>query len=213
MLNKDKDGWITNLKVHKEHRPTIEKSPIGTITAIVLHRTGSNNALSVLNAWKNKPEGTHFLISETGKIFQTASLNKQCWHVGKLYSKCRINSSCEKSDAEAIENILHMKNTRWGKKFKLVTRHELKKDYPARFPHNLDSLGIEVVGVISQKSETYQTPNKLQLNSLFWLVDELISLYGLSIKDLYAHGQIAHKDEKKSEGTSALKAYAIHREK
>lgn len=106
-----------------------------------------------------------------------------------------------------------MKNTRWGKKFKLVTRHELKKDYPARFPHNLDSLGIEVVGVISQKSETYQTPNKLQLNSLFWLVDELISLYGLSIKDLYAHGQIAHKDEKKSEGTSALKAYAIHREK
>ena len=68
MLNKDKDGWINSLKVHKEHKSAIEKSPIGTVKSIVLHRTGSSNAQSVLNAWENKPEGTHFLISETGKI-------------------------------------------------------------------------------------------------------------------------------------------------
>ena len=213
MLRKDKDGWITSLKIHKEHRPAIEKAPIGTVTAIVLHRTGSNNAQSVLNSWESKQEGTHFLISEAGKIYQTASLNNQCWHVGKLYSKCRAVSSCEKEDAEAIEGILHKKNTNWGKKFKLVTRHELKKDYPARFPHNIDSIGIEIVGLISKTSEIYETPNNLQLNGLFWLVDELVSTYGLSIKDLYAHGQIAHKDTKKSEGTSSLNAYAIHRGK
>lgn len=57
----------------------------------------------------------------------------------------------------------------------------------------------------------YETPNKLQLNSLFWLVDELISLYGISIKDIYTHGKIAHKDKNKSEGASALKAYAIQK--
>ncbi len=104
---------------------------------------------------------------------------------------------------------MHKKNTSWGDKFKLITRHELTKDYPTRFPHNIDSIGIEIVGLISEENEIYETPNKLQLESLFWLVDELISLYGLSIKDLYAHGKIAHKDPKKSEGASALKAYAI----
>ncbi|MBA35369.1 MAG: N-acetylmuramoyl-L-alanine amidase [Oleispira sp.] len=148
-------------------------------------------------------------MSETGKIFQTASLHYQCWHVGKLYSKCRTVSSCEKKDSEVIERLLHKKNTSWGDKFKLITRHELTKDYPTRFPHNIDSIGIEIVGLISEENEIYETPNKLQLESLFWLVDELISLYGLSIKDLYAHGKIAHKDPKKSEGASALKAYAI----
>jgi|TARA_B100001063_G_scaffold246810_1_gene287755 hypothetical protein len=44
MLKKDKDGWITSLKIHKEHKPRIEKSPIGIVAAIVLHRTGSSNA-------------------------------------------------------------------------------------------------------------------------------------------------------------------------
>ncbi len=33
MLKKDKDGWITSLKIHKEHKPRIEKSPIGIVAA------------------------------------------------------------------------------------------------------------------------------------------------------------------------------------
>lgn len=211
MLKKDKDGWVIDNKIHKEHRPAIEKSSIGSVKALVLHRTGSGTAQSVLNAWKTKPEGTHFLISETGKIYQTASLIKQCWHAGKLYSRCRTTSSCEKEDALAIEALLHKKNTNWGRKFTLVTRHELKKEYPDRFPHNMDSIGIEIVGSISNIKEVYEIPNTLQLNSLFWLVDELISLYELSIKDIYAHGKIAHKDKNKSEGASALKAYSIQK--
>lgn len=213
MLAKDKNGWITSPNIVKEHRPAIEKSAIGSVNAIVLHRTGSANAKSVLNAWKTKQEGTHFLISENGKIYQTATLDRQCWHVGKLYSKCRVAASCEKEDAKAIEGMLHKKNASWGRKFRLVTRHELNKDYPVRFPHNHDSIGIEVVGLISNKTEIYEIPNKLQLKSLFWLLDELVSLYGLTIKDLYAHGKIAHKDPKKSEGASALKAYTIYKGK
>ena len=64
----DKDGWITDKKVTKEHRSGLEQGPISTVNAIVLHRTGSSNAASVLNAWKSKKEGTHFLISETSDI-------------------------------------------------------------------------------------------------------------------------------------------------
>ena len=209
MLKMDVKGWIDNKKVQKEQRTAIEHSPIASINAIVLHRTGSTTASSVLNAWKSKKEGTHFLISENGEIYQTASLKKQCWHVGKLYSKCRTTTSCSKEDAASLEKILHKKNISWGKKFRLVTKSELTKSYPNRFPHNHDSLGIEIVGVLSKEKEIYEIPNKKQLESLYWLLDELVATYSLSVKDIYAHGKIAHKDKNKSEGASALKAYTL----
>ena len=201
-----RDGWVTDKKIIQEPRKLLEHGNIAIINAIVLHRTGSNTAKSVLSAWKSKKEGTHFLISETGDIYQTVSLNKKCWHVGKLYSRCRSVGSCSPTDAKAIESILHKKNVSWGKKFRLVTKHELNKNYPARFPHNHDSIGIEIVGVLSREKEIYQMPNKKQLKSLFWLIDELVKKYSMSLKDIYAHGRIAHKDQKKSEGVSALKA-------
>ena len=87
MLISDLNGYIKNNRITNKTRSTIEHSAIGAINAIVLHRTGSVTAKSVLNAWKTKKEGTHFLISETGEIYQTASIKKQCWHVGKLYAK------------------------------------------------------------------------------------------------------------------------------
>lgn len=207
----DKDGWISDSKITKEHRVAIEHSPIALINAVVLHRTDSLNATSVLNAWKTQKEGAHFLVSETGKIFQTASLKKQCWHVGKIYSKCETVSSCSDEDSKAMEAILHRKDINWGKKFGLITQRELKKDYPIRFPHNHDSLGIEVVGVISKDSEIYEIPNKIQLDSLFWLLDKLVSHYRLTIQDIYAHGKIAHKDKNKSEGAASLKAYSVYK--
>jgi len=206
----DKDGWFIDKKISKEHRSSLEHGEISNVNALVLHRTGASNAKSVLNAWKSKKEGTHFLISETGDIYQTASLKKKCWHVGKLYSRCRSIENCSTEDAEAIENILHRKNTSWGKKFKLITRSELKKTYPLRFPHNHDSIGIEIVGVLSKENEIYELPNKKQLTSLFWLVDEITKKYSMSLKDIYAHGKIAHKDKNKSEGVTSLKAYSLH---
>lgn len=110
-----------------------------------------------------------------------------------------------------MEAILHKKDINWGKKFGLITQRELKKNYPIRFPHNHDSLGIEVVGVMSRDSEIYEIPNKLQLDSLFWLLDKIIAIYRISIKDIYAHGKIAHKDKNKSEGAASLKAYAVYK--
>ncbi|MCP4474090.1 MAG: N-acetylmuramoyl-L-alanine amidase [Gammaproteobacteria bacterium] len=206
----DKQGWALEKKITKEHRPAIEHGNIATINSLVLHRTGSTNAKSVLNAWDNKREGTHFLISESGDIYQPACLTKKCWHVGKLYSRCRTIGNCSKEEAAVVESILQKKNTSWGKKFRLVTQHELKKSYPHRFPHNHDSLGIEIVGVLSRDREIYEIPDKRQLDSLFWLIDALAKVYSLSPKDIYTHGKIAHKDRRKSEGTASLKAYALY---
>jgi hypothetical protein len=61
-----------------------------------------------------------------------------------------------------------------------------------------------------QKKEIYEIPNQSQLAALFWLLDELISKYGFTIKDIYAHGKIAHKDPKKSEGAASLKEYCTY---
>lgn len=208
----DKDGWVTHTKVTKKDRPKLAHGPMAPVKAIVLHRTGTTSASSVLNAWATKPEGTHFLIGEDGSIYQCASLKQQCWHVGKLYARCRTTSSCTEEDAKAIDAILHQKGTNWGQKFRMVTRHELEKDYPDRFPHNHDALGIEIVGALSTQSEIYELPNEAQQQSLFWLVDQLVAAFELTLSDIYAHGKIAHKDPKQSEGASALKAYRIYKE-
>lgn len=209
MLPVNNDGWITHSKVRQEHRPAIEHSPIAQVSAVVLHRTATANAQSVLNAWNTRKSGTHFLIAEDGSIYQSASLKKQCWHVGQLYSRCRKTSSCSQEDAAVIEQLLHRKNASWGEKFRLVTRHELGKGYPERFPHNHDSLGIEIVGVMSAENKIYELPSAEQQKSLFWLVDELIRSYSLSLTDIYAHGDIAHKEP--SEGKASLDAYLVER--
>ncbi|WP_444930764.1 peptidoglycan recognition family protein [Microbulbifer sp. SSSA002] len=138
----------------------------------------------------------HFLIDESGKIFQTASLTTMCWYVGRLYSKCRTLKACSAEEARHIEGLLKTKNASWGARFKLVTDYELKKDYPLRYPHNHDFIGIEVVGLMS-KENVYETPSEAQVKSLIWLLGNLVEKYGLTLTDLYAHGKIAHKDPKR----------------
>lgn len=211
MLVVDKDGWISNTAITKQQCRSIEHSQLIMRNSIVLHRTGTTNVGAVLNAWKAQKMGAYFLIAENGKIYQTASTNKRCWHVGKIYARCEVANSCSPEDAQAIEAILRQKNMNWGKRFSLLTKHELKKEYPSRFPHNHDSLGIEIVGIISREEEIYKLPNKFQLDSTFWLLDELVSTFGFSLTDIYAHGAIAHKDKGKSEGAASLKAYSIYR--
>jgi len=213
MLTIDTEGWITHTKVSKKSFSAIQHGDISKINAIVLHRTGSASASSVFSAYNGQKTGAHFLIGETGTIYQTASIKQKCWHVGKIYSRCRTTNACTEEDATEIEALLHKKNTSWGKKFTLVKDLEMGKAYPERFPHNHDSLGIEIVGVLSNKTKLYETPNKVQNEALYWLLDELICHYSLSLTDIYAHGKIAHKDAKKSEGASALQAYKVHKSK
>ena len=43
---------------------------------------------------RGKKTGAHFLIANDGTIYQTASLEKLCWHVGILYSRCADEKSC-----------------------------------------------------------------------------------------------------------------------
>jgi hypothetical protein len=88
MLYVDKNGWISNPLIFREERSAIEQSQSGNISAIVLHRTGSANASSVLNAWKTQKQRTHFLISENSKIFQTAIVKTPKLQKSEAFSLC-----------------------------------------------------------------------------------------------------------------------------
>ena len=199
------EGVINNPKVKTNLIPNIEHGALTKVNALVLHRTSAGTADSTLHAWKSKKSGAHFLIDKTGAIHQTASLKKQCWHIGLLRSRCRLESSCSTEDAEFIKKTLHGSGS-WGSKFKKVYRNEKKKNYPDRYPLNSDSIGIELVGAYlggSSDKGPFEALKEPQGKSLLWLITELLSHYKLSFeKDIYAHGSIARK--KANEGVGAF---------
>lgn len=193
-------------KIETKIIPNLEHGYLSKVNAIVIHRTAASTAKSTLNAWKTKKSGAHFLIDKNGKIYQTAGLDKKCWHMGLVVAKCRLESSCTKKDGEVISNILHGKGG-WSEKFKNILLHERKKSYPDRYPMNSDSIGIELVGLYlgnktSDKGPFEQLP-EAQAASFLWLITKLLEKYQLSFSDdIYAHGEVARK--KINEGSGAL---------
>ena len=199
-----KDGVLENKKVTVKRYNSIEHGDISKISSIVLHRTAGSKASSSLNAYAaGQKTGAHFLIGEKGVIYQTASLEKQCWHVGKLYSRCVNERSCPADELKTINAILHEKGVSFSSRTTNLSRHEVKKSYPLRYPSNKDSIGVEVVGRFNVVSSTFEKPSNSQFISMKWLVSELISHFSLELKkDVYAHGVIARKKE--AEGAQLL---------
>ena len=202
-----KDGIIQNqsAKISQNIIPNIEHGALPKVNAVVLHRTAASTAQSTLNAWKTKKSGAHFLIDKGGKIYQTARLNKVCWHMGVVLSRCTLENSCSKKDGEIINNILSGPGG-YGQKVRKVLAREKKKNYPDRYPMNIDSIGIELVGAyLGGKSDNgfFEALRKAQASKFLWLISALIETYDLSFKnDIYAHGSVAVK--KKNEGVTAL---------
>src|SRR5256885_15991297 len=77
------------------------------------------SAASVLNAYKSgQKTGAHFLIEKDGKIYQTASLEKICWHVGILQPRCVNESTCDPTELKNINALLHQKGLSFSKRAK-----------------------------------------------------------------------------------------------
>lgn len=125
--------------------------------------------------------------------------------MGLVRARCLLEKSCTKKDGEIIKNILQGKGT-FPERARKVLSYEKKKNYPDRYPMNIDSIGIELVGAyLGGKSEKglFEMLTKSQSSSFLWLITELIVKYNLSFdKDIYAHGTVARKME--NEGGSAL---------
>lgn len=179
------------LSVHRRIFHNLEHGSLNKVRAVVLHQTDSASAEASLQAFERQPMGGHFLIDRDGSIYQTARLNKKVWHVGKLRSRCKNEGSCSKTEQEQLQAI-GSRRVSFGRKATLISRQELKKKYPDRYPSNDDSLAIEVVGLFDKK-QGYGPATPKQQASLDLLLDALMMKYGLSRKDIYPHGKIAYK--------------------
>jgi hypothetical protein len=69
-------------------------------------------------------------------FYQTASVYKQTWHIGKLKARCVSENRCTPTELKALQRFNPGKEN----------KREMAKKVPARFPSNEDSIGIELVG-------------------------------------------------------------------
>ncbi len=186
----DKDGMLIDAKVKLKRYKTIEHGKLPSVEAILVHQTDAPTAQHTFNAYNAGGNGAHFLIAKNGDIYQTASLSKRCYHVGRLIkSKClTLNKANCKSPA--MTKILAM---RWGGMIKALDTHERTKTYPNRYPVNSDSVGIELVGKhIDDK--TYEKVTAKQNSSLQWLVTELNKHFSVGASDIYRHPAVSYKN-------------------
>lgn len=81
----------------------------------------------------------------------------------------------------------------WTKQINALDAHERAKKYPARYPVNSDSIGIELVGK-HLDDKTYESVTVAQNTSLQWLAGELFRLFTLTANDVYRHPDVSYKN-------------------
>jgi N-acetyl-anhydromuramyl-L-alanine amidase AmpD len=213
-------GLLVDSRITPELRPKIEHGALdlNKVVAIVLHQTYSSTANSTLNSWKTKETGAHFLIDrggaeykdkETGrvkqtvdgKIYQTARLDRVCWHVGIIRARCMATLQCVAPKGQKPTKEQQIKG------LETLSRHEHKKAYPSRYPTNNDSIGIEIVTMYDEKNGAYPKPTRAQAEAVIWLIEAIVEhIPGISSADIYEHGKISPKDPGLSEGTGVWDA-------
>ena len=182
MLFISKHGHVDAERVKVRIFPAIERGSLDRVNGIIVHQTDGSTANSTFSSYKEAgANGAHFLIDKDGTVYQTASLRKITNHVGKLKSRCLHKKSCPPVE---IEKVSRMKSTS-------LSRHEIKKTWPDRYPWNTDSIGIEIVG--ASKSGIYESVNAQQNNSLKWLVTELMETFRVSLSEVYRHPEVSYK--------------------
>jgi N-acetyl-anhydromuramyl-L-alanine amidase AmpD len=192
MLNVDKQGRILHPRIALAIRPHIERSQLHKVRGIIVHQTGGATAASSLSSYlQPRANGAHFLIDKDGKIYQTASVNKQTWHVGSLRARCVAEFRCTPAELRVLSRFSP----------KAENRMELRKQVPARYPTNMDSIGIELVGaaITSKGSDpaekgVFEVVTVAQNQSLGWLVNELRLTLGVPITEVFRHPVVSRKN-------------------
>lgn len=191
----NKDGMLDDPAITLKRFETIEHGELKSVHAIVVHQTDTRTEQETFNSYlhpmnTSEATGAHFLIDKNGTIYQTASLNKRCYHVGKY-----IKSKCLELKRENCANEKNIQNSTiaWTAKKIAIDLAERDKDYPDRFPVNNDSVGIELVGK-NTGEKSYQPVTPLQQASLQWLIQELNALFSLKSEDVYRHPEVSYKN-------------------
>lgn len=192
MLNVDKQGRIVHPRIALALRPHIERGKLQKVRGIIVHQTGGATAASSLNSYLGpNANGAHFLIDRDGKIYQTASMNQQTWHVGSLRARCLAEYRCTAAELRKLSKFAP----------KAENRMELRKEVPARYPTNKDSIGIELVSAVVTAKDTdpaekgvYESVTAAQNQSLGWLVSELRLTLGVPVTEVFRHPVVSRKN-------------------
>ncbi len=187
----DMHGKAIHKKIKLKISLPIEKRPMNKIRGIIVHQTGGATAKSAFNSYNFGKSGAHFLIDKDGTIYQTASLIKQTWHVGKLKPRCLAEMRCTPTELTQLKKF-----TPSG-----THRREMAKNVPNRYPSNQDSIGIEIVGQALPVNEpdhdkrTYETLTKEQSDSLKWLIQELRFSLKVPLTEIFRHPTVSYKNK------------------
>jgi N-acetyl-anhydromuramyl-L-alanine amidase AmpD len=186
----DPQGMLVDCRVRQRRRLSIEHGNLDAVRAVVVHQTDGSSAQDTLNSYRRGGNGAHFLIDKDGTIYQTASLKRRCYHVGRLIrSKC-LTIDRRTCNSDSMARILAMS---WTRQINALDALERTKSYPARYPVNSDSIGIELVGK-SLDDTTYERVTPAQHASLRWLMGELFRQFSLTDRDVYRHPEVSYKN-------------------
>lgn len=183
VLDIGKDGMVASPKIVLHPVATLARGRLGIVHGIVVHQTGGATAEAAFAGYASRPYGTHFLIDKSGTIYQTASLLYYTAHVGPIKSRCLVEHRCSPVDLKALATFSPRSEG----------RRELLKPFPARYPGNHDSVGVELVGEVDRKTGEFVTVTDAQNRSLHWLVQELAMTLHVSMQEIYRHPQLSRK--------------------
>jgi N-acetyl-anhydromuramyl-L-alanine amidase AmpD len=194
MFYVDDNGYIDDNRIVVKIFNNIQRGKLDKVNGIIVHQTDSETKESAFNSYqKEGANGAHFLIDKNGVIYQTASVYGVTWHVGKSQSRCFIINKCEPTE---FKEIFQLEKSTVGKN--KVSRMEQRKSFPDRFPINIDSIGIEIVGkaykIEGKNDAVYEEVNDKQNESLKWLVKELADTLKVPMTEIYRHPDIGRKN-------------------
>ena len=192
-----KEPILDGINIKSKLIAKIGNGKLNVINAIILHRTVSYTTKSVFNTWLGENAsrvGAHFVIDKDGTIYQCLSIYTKAHHVGRIRSKALETNNFQ--DDEDKKSVYNKKNN-----ISDLSNYEFKKEYPLRFPGNMDSIGIEVVSMYIEPTKQWEKATEAQLKSINLLIDILLICYkkhngcNLTSKDIYPHDKIAYKTD------------------
>ncbi|VWB54317.1 N-acetylmuramoyl-L-alanine amidase [Burkholderia lata] len=191
MLSIDSSGMVVTPRVVRARKIQIERGAMQRVSGIVVHQTGGSTAASALNSYQNaSATGAHFLIEKDGTIYQTASLKKQTWHVGRIKARCVAEMRCTPVELQQLRRFDPRGEN----------QREMRKAVPDRYPSNTDSIGVELVGEALPLNEPnpdrriYVAAPDAQNDSLRWLIHALSITLHVPMTEVFRHPVVSRKN-------------------
>lgn len=190
ILTINSSGAVINSRIKCTIGPFIERGPMHKVDGIIVHQTDSTTAAGTLSQYKKAgSNGAHFLIDKDGTIYQTASVFRQTAHVGILKSRCLVERKCSSAEFRTASRL----------RIHDLSKHELHKSWPRRYPSNRDAIGIEIVGKFLATTGKFEPVTVAENSSLRWLIQELSATLNVPAHEIFRHPDVSYKQPSEAE--------------